>query len=1384
MCVYTQLPKSSRAQRACTVPRKGRPRSCSAFAKQKAAPAKRHGSRRFVVCVAGRARECSCSPADSAMAGLQCRHGTSNSHSGFLSIFVVGLFWTSFVLGSSVWVSFTQSFTQQQPRHVLPFMTHSHHLRFSATSSDDAGSKAVLQEPSCMNQTMLLQADDRCITFCAGPHCLSGLSLEDASRSTTVLSSASASTGTVAFQGVPNSDTYTQACLPTGDVVRRLAAPGHHAWALDQHLPKQSFHIAAHTGGASSHLEAASRHTMCFSSESLAAYAVVLPGISNSGPPDIQAKHRSPHIHTRLFVDCALQAMTALENHAWHLRQRASTSSGLCPPIATGTTHEMRPSPEDASRRLGLSHSYSGDERPCCCCQEGSLHAESLFAGCTRDLLENHMLLPHVSHLCLGVAPRPIITILSPARTFTRAATLLNIQGSGAHSQHTCTLDPGLEDASRTMLAMIQQWLHAYASDSLVWTGTANNHPCTPILKTNCTTPDPPEFKSHTSALQAVADEEGPFSTSDHAVQLLYLTLEGVVMCLPTRPEGATALDLPYWNLVCEGSHQMEMREPTPLRRTVQPPKSSAERNNAIMLTSLGSAVHTDMYASISTCCELSCMQLYMFLQRSCSHTFGNKLACLVFARECTHTLMHPIIHHVLTHHSDHPPRAIPACSLSHLSGPLTMTKWTPSRQKSQKQRAREARRPSRHERLGLPKPPPRHTMHHPPAAALQPTPPPLLSRIAHPTRQPPPPPPPPNRASRDGTTQPHQHTTTAPHRRPRTPPPARREKHERTQNIGAQHRPPLTSPPTTEHMPENVTITTMPLRSALPLGAVDDSATEYSSDMSDDSSDLTTLTPLPREVSRPCPAGLPNMNASAHPLIYPPHCSGAHQMDQPCTRRSCLNRDHCACTVLAWEGLLLTLLCIQMWHLHGRTTAFFGCFLSSFEWRVWTHRTSGQWTVTRVIPGTYRRRWRRLKTAPGCHCSALAFTDLACLGCSIHVLSHSLPQHSWHLLGLLLCLLGIVLLRQRSAAQRLHPRHLLFPSPPRCEPTLPSTSTSLQGLPLLPVCPRRPRHARPIAHVCLPPNYLPPGLSLYAPGMSATQTNPTALLHIRRNLHWTGRPGPKSGTDLTDANQSEPQLTQVRGVRVASMSHSTLKSDRLHHPLFPEQPRQEPFCRYTCTHCCSTRRNPSPHVRIIGPSRLMFMLLCLLITHFIPHVRGAPTSPEQTRTWQHKRAYRRARTRASQNGVTWYRGRWHTSATLGSGPASHGTHPTPTSRSSQRVPPSHKRRLRVFTFNTGILSTDAYDELLNWLQTKPDEWDVICLQETGWKLDTEYTSGPWRVIASHHPKQKNSGVITMVSTRLVAAENIRHAAILQGRLLHVKLEFPPLLSGTGGFQA
>ena len=339
------------------------------------------------------------------------------------------------------------------------------------------------------------------------------------------------------------------------------------------------------------------------------------------------------------------------------------------------------------------------------------------------------------------------------------------------------------------------------------------------------------------------------------------------LVCPFARTQVALAL---CFNLLRAGNHQLDTRGLIPLRRSVQQPILQVERNNEILPACLGPAVHAAVYASIIACRELGCPQLHMFLRRSCSNTSGNRPARLLFSGAFTRAAMHPIIHHIMPNNSCHPPKAKPDCNLSRLPGALAMTKWTPSRQKSQKQRAKEARPPSPHERLGLPKPPPRHTAHRPPAATLQPPPPPLLCRVTYPTRQPPPPPPPPNRDPHAGTAKPRHHTAAAHDRRPRTPPPARREQCERTPSARTQHRPPPTSPTTTDHTPDIVTTTTVPFRSAQPLAAVDDTATEYSSDTSDDSSDHATLTPLPREASRPCPAWLPTMPASVHRLMYP----------------------------------------------------------------------------------------------------------------------------------------------------------------------------------------------------------------------------------------------------------------------------------------------------------------------------------------------------------------------------------------------------------------------------------------------------------------------------------------------------------------------------------
>ena len=495
---------------------------------------------------------------------------------------------------------------------MLLFMTHSHKLRpSSATSSDVHGPKAVLQAPSRMHRTLILQVEDRCITFRAGPHSLSDLNLEGASRRTTVLSSVRSSTCAVILLGVPNSGTHMHACSFIAGALQKLAVHRHHAWTLNQHMPRRSFYIATHTGRARTHLEGASRHTMRLSSESLSTYDVTLPGIRSLGTPATQARYRNPHIHARLFVDCALQATAALENRAWNLHQRAKTSSGLCPPAAIGANHILYLSPEGASRRSRLSHSCNSGARQCCF-RASYLHVQSLCAGCPRDSCANHMLHHHILHLCLGVASRPMTTF-SPAGSFARAVVLPSIRSSGAHSQHTCTSNPSPEDASRTMRTSIQQWLHGHALDSLARSGTASTHPYTPVVKARCTDHGPHECKFHACALQAVAIDEDHFSDSDqggtlhchphlaltvenvhiwaafhpswhdpqraklstarvgtpflsqvsrevasalqgkalrntHAGPWLYLTLDGEVMYLPARPEGASDLDLPYWH--------------------------------------------------------------------------------------------------------------------------------------------------------------------------------------------------------------------------------------------------------------------------------------------------------------------------------------------------------------------------------------------------------------------------------------------------------------------------------------------------------------------------------------------------------------------------------------------------------------------------------------------------------------------------------------------------------------------------------------------------------------------------------------------------------------------------------------------------------------------
>ena len=148
------------------------------------------------------------------------------------------------------------------------------------------------------------------------------------------------------------------------------------------------------------------------------------------------------------------------------------------------------------------------------------------------------------------------------------------------------------------------------------------------------------------------------------------------------------------------------------------------------------------------------------------------------------------------------------------------------------------------------------------------------------------------------------------------------------------------------------------------------------------------------------------------------------------------------------------------------------------------------------------------------------------------------------------------------------------------------------------------------------------------------------------------------------------------------------------------------------------------------------------------------------------KRAFRSARNRAREHGGTWYRGKWCTASML------ERTHDSaaPQTRQATRAGHKHARtRLRVLTLNVGILSTDAYDELMTTLATQR-RWDVVMLQETGWKMEKMYSTAEWHVVCSGQKDDKNSGVITMIARRLCDAEHLRFQTPKPGRVLHVQI--------------
>ena len=148
------------------------------------------------------------------------------------------------------------------------------------------------------------------------------------------------------------------------------------------------------------------------------------------------------------------------------------------------------------------------------------------------------------------------------------------------------------------------------------------------------------------------------------------------------------------------------------------------------------------------------------------------------------------------------------------------------------------------------------------------------------------------------------------------------------------------------------------------------------------------------------------------------------------------------------------------------------------------------------------------------------------------------------------------------------------------------------------------------------------------------------------------------------------------------------------------------------------------------------------------------------------KRAYRRACARATRNGGTYYRGRWMSDPHQG---FAHDDQPAPTSSKQPTQQKHHGRHMRVMTYNAGGLGGGLYEELIHY--ARKVKIDILCVQESQWRFSSTWQVPGFRVVHSGHASTVKAGVMILIADALASQEQIRFEEIVEGRLLHARVQ-------------
>ena len=153
----------------------------------------------------------------------------------------------------------------------------------------------------------------------------------------------------------------------------------------------------------------------------------------------------------------------------------------------------------------------------------------------------------------------------------------------------------------------------------------------------------------------------------------------------------------------------------------------------------------------------------------------------------------------------------------------------------------------------------------------------------------------------------------------------------------------------------------------------------------------------------------------------------------------------------------------------------------------------------------------------------------------------------------------------------------------------------------------------------------------------------------------------------------------------------------------------------------------------------------------------------DPTHDWNRyvKRSFKRACRQAITHGRATYKGRTLTVQT------SPSEQPHTVVQAKQHTPVPPQRHLKVYCHNVGGLGSGMYEDLMGFLDQS--HYDIVLVQETKLREASEYTTARWICVGSGTTAQKHAGVMILVRKSLTNVQEVRHDAVIPGRLLRVR---------------